>query len=95
VPEAPPRRAFYAERFEPRLDILPAAQREICPQLAALARRAFVLYGAPNNLWNKRSDSRRPSSVNTTDFALPTGSEIMPFSCSRFIASRSKPFQVR
>lgn len=34
---------------------------------------------AANSLWNKRSASRRPSSLNTTDFALPTGLEMTPF----------------
>ncbi|VIO72868.1 hypothetical protein CI1B_45160 [Bradyrhizobium ivorense] len=32
-------------QFEPRLDILPAAQREIWPSLAAARRLKFVLYG--------------------------------------------------
>jgi hypothetical protein len=34
-----------ARCFKPRLDVLPAAQREIWPRLAALSRDSFVLYG--------------------------------------------------
>ena len=37
----------------------------------------------------------KPSSVNTTDFALFTGSRIMPFWCSRLRAFQSKHFQAR
>ena len=48
-----------------------------------------------NSFRNNASDSRRPSSVNTTDLALPTGSEINPFVWSRSIAAQSKDFQAR
>src|SRR5262245_47956906 len=33
------------QRFDPRLDILPDAQRELWPQLSAAPRLSFVLYG--------------------------------------------------
>src|SRR5215475_12554990 len=33
------------KRFDPRLDILPDAQRELWPQLSAAPRLSFVLYG--------------------------------------------------
>ena len=33
------------KRFDPRLDILPAAQKELWPQLSAAPRLSFVLYG--------------------------------------------------
>ena len=36
-----------------------------------------------------------PCSVSTTDLALPTGSRIIPFLCSRSIASQSCPFHAR
>ena len=32
-------------RLEPHIEILPAAQREVWPQLRPAARLAFVLYG--------------------------------------------------
>ena len=34
-----------SNRFDPRIDILPAPQREIWPQLAPAANLSFVLYG--------------------------------------------------
>ena len=34
-----------SEQFNPRIDILPAAQREAWPQLASAAKLSFVLYG--------------------------------------------------
>src|SRR6185312_11586361 len=45
-----------------------------------------------NNSLNSRSLSARPSSVSTTDFALPTGSQIIPFRYRRSRASQSWPF---
>jgi predicted nucleotidyltransferase len=33
------------QRFEPKSDVLPQAQREIWPQLAAVPKLSFVLYG--------------------------------------------------
>jgi len=36
---------FMTQRFEPRLDILPPAQREFWPQLRPAATLSFVLYG--------------------------------------------------
>ncbi len=44
---------------------------------------------------NNSCERRKSSSVNATDFALLTGLSIIPFSCSRFMASQSKPFQAR
>ena len=35
---------------------------------------------AANNFWNSSLDFLKPSSVMTTDFALPLGSDIWPFS---------------
>ena len=41
---------------------------------------------------NNRSDFRSPTSVRTTDLALPTGSDKKPFRWSRFMVSQSNPF---
>ena len=59
-----------------------------------IAYTRLLIY-RPNSTRNDRSDSRKPSSVNTTDFVLLTGSVMYPFSCSRLMTSQSKPFQVR
>jgi len=57
-----------------------------------IAYTRLLIY-RPNSTRNNRSDSRRPSSVNTTDFVLLTGSVMYPFSCSRLMTSQSKPFR--
>ncbi len=44
---------------------------------------------------NSSSDRRKPSFVSTTDFALPSGSRMSPFSCSRPSTFQSWPFQAR
>jgi hypothetical protein len=44
---------------------------------------------------NRAFERRRPSSVNTTDFVLPTGSKIRSFWCSRPSEVQSCPFQAR
>ncbi len=53
-----------------------------------IAYTRLLIY-RPNSTRNNRSDSRRPSSVNTTDFVLLTGSVMYPFSCSRLMTSQS------
>ena len=50
----------------------------------------------PNEMGpGQASERRAPSSVSTTDLALPTGFRIIPFAWNRASASQSKPFQAR
>lgn len=51
--------------------------------------------GRVNSARNSASARWRPSSVRTTDFALPAGFAITPLRCSRSSASQSNPFQAR
>ena len=44
---------------------------------------------------NSSRDSRSPSSVSATDFALLLGSAMYPLACSRSRASQSCPFHAR
>ena len=56
-------------------------------------RHTENLYSFTNSALNSRSASVRPFPVNTSDFALLTGSSINPFSCSRVMACQSSDFQ--
>lgn len=49
----------------------------------------------PKSFLKSSSQRFSPSSVNTTDFAFPRGSRIIPFLCSRTIASQSCAFHAR
>jgi hypothetical protein len=59
----------------------------------AIANRPCAVPLLFEHLFKQRLRALQSSSVKTTDFTLPTGSWIMPLSCSRPNSPQSSPFQ--
>ncbi len=89
-------RPGFAERFSSNMNLnfQRTSAQDVVPEwpLTTMVYRPSYFVNIASN---SSRDRRSPSAVNTTDFALLTGFSIIPFSCSRFIASQSNPFHAR